>query len=162
MTEPNWRAGRPPHQMMVEVEYEGRVLQGRAVWGNPDTGVLPHWELDNGLHVEPMGISRWRYLTDGNPITHNEGMRDLLNVFAVPDYLHDGLLRYVLERIPTGSFLRAVLENDLADACSRAADPLTAISLHRIIAWLRVAAPEECWGSRERVAAWLLIKEPKL
>lgn len=34
----------------------------------------------------------------------------------------DGLKRYVEHHTPTGGFLRAVLENDLREACARADD----------------------------------------
>lgn len=57
-----WRTEKPIHQLVVEVEYDGVVLQGRAIWGDPDSGVLPHWELANGVSVEPAAIARWRYL----------------------------------------------------------------------------------------------------
>ena len=61
---------------------------------------------------------------------------------------------YVKERIPTGSFLEAVLCNDLREAIGRA-DENNQRVLPEIVAWLYNEAPSNCWGSREKVTAWL-------
>lgn len=59
-----WETGKPPHDTLVEVEYDGKVWFAKAMWGDPKTGVLPHWELgrDGNLQVSPGGIKRWRRL----------------------------------------------------------------------------------------------------
>lgn len=57
-----WQTGKPPHAVVVEVEYDNTVVQGRALWGDRDAGRLPHWELANGVLVEPGAIKRWREL----------------------------------------------------------------------------------------------------
>ncbi len=72
----------------------------------------------------------------------------------IPKLLMEGLTRYVEDRVPTGSFLRAVLENDLHQACMTG----TAASLIHMPALSRFIyneTPEECWGSKEKVEAWL-------
>ena len=40
----------------------------------------------------------------------------------IPDYMRGGLRRYLAHGIEPGSFLSAVLRNDLIDACGRADD----------------------------------------
>jgi hypothetical protein len=52
---------KPPHGREVEVMYEGQIIKGKAIWGDRDRGVLPHWELENGIHVHPSNIKQWRY-----------------------------------------------------------------------------------------------------
>lgn len=72
----------------------------------------------------------------------------------IPSRLMEGLHRYATSRIPTGGFLRAVLENDLRMACATADDESVQV-LRDLISYVRSELPSECWGSRERVAAWL-------
>lgn len=76
----------------------------------------------------------------------------------IPESTRDGLIRYIDERIPTGGFLRAVLENDLREAAVRA-DLENASALVFIALWLYYNAPRECWGSPQRVEAWLSRRE---
>lgn len=72
----------------------------------------------------------------------------------VPPLIVDGLRSYVLDRVETGGFLRAVLENDLAGAICRAdASSLTAI--RDIVLYVHNCLPSECHGSGEVVNAWL-------
>ena len=67
---------------------------------------------------------------------------------------YDALQRYVVDRIPTGSFLHAVLCNDLIDAIGRA-DSESVGELQAIITFLFNDAPQDCYGSPEKVARWL-------
>jgi hypothetical protein len=69
-----------------------------------------------------------------------------------------GLQRYIDGHVETGSFLRAVLENDLRKACAHA-DPISSGALCELMIWLDTEAPEECWGSPEKVKAWLARRE---
>ncbi len=77
-----------------------------------------------------------------------------------PDYtliredVLESLKMYVDDRIPTGSFLGAVLSNDLRGAMMRADDDNLATLFH-IVAYVYNEIPSECWGSPERVNAWL-------
>lgn len=74
---------------------------------------------------------------------------------GVPEHLHDGLLRYLRFGVVPGSFLQAVLRNDLKDACFRAGDGRTALSLHAIVMVLANYAAAESWGSEENYDAWV-------
>jgi hypothetical protein len=77
----------------------------------------------------------------------------------VPETLHYGLIQYIGARRPVGSFLTAVLENDLRQAVSRA-DFTNRERLHAIVIFLYNFAPGECWGSPAAVARWLTDSEP--
>lgn len=74
--------------------------------------------------------------------------------FYIPDRMAEGLKAYIEIGRPTGGFLRAVLTNDLAEACVRADDENLA-NIPAYIAYLWNEAPAVCWGSKEKVDAWL-------
>ncbi len=63
------------------------------------------------------------------------------------------LERWIRNGVPTGDFLRAVLENNLMEACGRA-DVWNREALCDIVAWVYWEAPMQCWGSPEKVEAW--------
>lgn len=73
-------------------------------------------------------------------------------------HLTDSLDRYANQRVPTGGFLRAVLENDLKESCARADDHNQRL-IWEIVEYCWNELPATCWGSPERVAAWL--EEPQ-
>lgn len=80
-------------------------------------------------------------------------LRQRLTQCDVPTNLHEGLVNYISSRRPVGSFLMAVLENNLKEAVLRA-DPLTARGLRQLVLFLHNYAPAPCWGSPEAVEAW--------
>jgi len=60
-----WQTCRPPHRVVVEVEDDDRVIRVRAVWGDSNAGVLPHWESeDRGTLYYPDSFGRWRHLEE--------------------------------------------------------------------------------------------------
>ena len=71
----------------------------------------------------------------------------------VPMHLRKGLVRYFSDGILPGSFLQAVLVNDLMGAVMRA-DPYSLASVGHIAAFLVEHGPAGAWGSREAVLAW--------
>lgn len=71
---------------------------------------------------------------------------------TLPANLRESLDRYARYGVPTGGFLRAVLENDLHMALARAdADSLAA--LPAIAAYIYNCLPSTCWGSTWKVKA---------
>lgn len=73
---------------------------------------------------------------------------------GIPGQIVDGLRQYLVDRLPPGRFLQAVLENDLMGAFSRV-DPTNRAALQAICLFVWNETPDEAWGSREKVAAWL-------
>lgn len=72
----------------------------------------------------------------------------------IPETLLNGLSRYFNERIPTGGFLRAVLENNLVQAVV-GADPDSVRVLIPLVRILMARAPALAWGSELKVRRWL-------
>lgn len=68
----------------------------------------------------------------------------------------DSLKRYVQHHCPTGSFLNAVLENNLMESLGRA-DEENQRDILEIVRYLHWEMPSACHGSPEKVAAWLEV-----
>jgi hypothetical protein len=68
----------------------------------------------------------------------------------VPKHLVEGLIRWVDDGIRPGSFLCAVLANDLMKAVERM-DMMSHMHLPGIIHWLDAHAPIDCHGSEEQM-----------
>ena len=73
---------------------------------------------------------------------------------GIPEATMGALERYVEHGIPTGSFLRAVLKNDLFDAMGRA-DIINQHAIHAICMYIYNKIPSTAWGNEERVSAWI-------
>jgi hypothetical protein len=72
----------------------------------------------------------------------------------IPGHMVGAVRRYIMQGIPPGSFLTAVLCNDLREAFSRADDDNSA-AMRGWVQFLYNYAPSGCWGSPDRYAAWL-------
>lgn len=72
----------------------------------------------------------------------------------VPVHMRAGILRYIEDGQPVGSFLSAVLSNNLHNACALA-DFENARHLHSIVAWFVNFAPPACWGHDTAREWWI-------
>jgi hypothetical protein len=77
-----------------------------------------------------------------------------MNLTKIPEHMREGVVNYVHRGIRPGSFLEAVLCNDLVRAASNA-DELNACCLYEWAEVLVQELPISCWGSPEKVQAWL-------
>lgn len=98
-----------------------------------------HWWRDN---IDPM------FRSEPEPVYAIE------RGSMIPRAPKAGIDRYVDHGVPTGSFLRAVLSNDLFEAVTRA-DLDNQLALVDICAYIRHYTPATCHGSPEEVEAWL-------
>lgn len=71
----------------------------------------------------------------------------------LPEAAQGGMRRYIEHGIMPGSFLTAVLENDLSGSFG-AADHINVLLIHNYVKWLYNYAPSPCWGSPEAVKEW--------
>ena len=62
--------------------------------------------------------------------------------------------RYVEGGVPTGSFLEAVISNDLREAMGRA-DETSRVIVFEIVSYLHNEVPGGCWGTPEAYREWL-------
>jgi hypothetical protein len=81
---------------------------------------------------------------------YNDGLE-----LYIPPHMHDGVRRYLDNHIKPGSFLQAVFEGNWEWA-GRKADGVNASRLHDYVSFLREYADPESFGSKEKVAAWLV------
>lgn len=83
---------------------------------------------------------------------------DRLKRAGVPEHLQEGLVRYLVYRIAPGSFLLAVLENDLAGAINRG-DEASVAGLQALVRFLYHHAPAVAYGGPQIVRTWLTREE---
>jgi hypothetical protein len=76
----------------------------------------------------------------------------------VPEHTHEALMNYFNHCYEPGSFLMAVLRNDLMAASMRA-DHVNREHLASIAAWVCHNAPYGSWGSEEAIRGWLRKNE---
>lgn len=79
----------------------------------------------------------------------------------IPEHMHGGLKRYIENGIEPGSFLMAVLENNLKEAFG-CADHINAQKIGDYVRYLYNYSPSPCWGSPEKVAQWIEMHELRL
>lgn len=74
--------------------------------------------------------------------------------YDIPDHTQESFESYIIYGLPPGSFMLAVLSNDLLGAVSHA-DTWNKQRIVEIVQWMAARAPIACWGSHEKVATWL-------
>ena len=74
----------------------------------------------------------------------------------VPEDILESISRYIVDGVPPGQFLRAVLENNLTEAVCRA-DQDNLAALGGIVLFAYNHLPATCWGKPEKVAEWLAM-----
>ncbi len=77
-----------------------------------------------------------------------------MGIYNIPDYMREGLMLYLREGLASGSFLLAVLSNDLKKAvfCAGAANQT---ALAGYVNFLSNYAPALSWGSSYNVKGYL-------
>ncbi len=72
----------------------------------------------------------------------------------LPDHMHQAMKMFLFDRIEPGSFLTAVLCNDLRGAIGRA-DHINKRKICDIVSFCMNVLPAVAWGSEDRVRSWL-------
>ena len=80
--------------------------------------------------------------------------RRLTEQSMIPQYMHEGIIKYIVNGRPPGDFLGSVLEGDLHKA-ARKADRINQELLFEYCRWLHNYAPSGCCGSKELVEKWI-------
>ena len=84
----------------------------------------------------------------------NDVTRYEVNYITLPEHMRQGAEDYIERGYKPGSFLRAVLSNNLVEAFGHA-DGINLAYMHDWVKWLYNEAPSSCWGSERRVADWI-------
>jgi len=74
--------------------------------------------------------------------------------YPIREDLYGALERYLNNGIMPGSFLTAVLENNLMEAFGRA-DHMNEANMKNIVGYIYNHLPSNAWGSKERVQDYL-------
>jgi hypothetical protein len=83
-----------------------------------------------------------------------EKLQKGFDTYKLPTHTESSLESYILQGIPTGGFLQAVLSNNLREAVSRA-DDQNQRALVNIVKFLYNHAPSACWGSEGYYRDWI-------
>lgn len=75
----------------------------------------------------------------------------------IPPETMASLMRWISNATPIGSFVSAVVSNDLREAFGRA-DEGNRAAMFEIVSWLYNNAPMECWGSPACLDTWKGLK----
>ena len=77
-----------------------------------------------------------------------------MNYELIPEHCRESVRTCIEERHPIGGFLTAVFSNDLVLAHGTA-DSINLAALHNYCDFLYNEALSPCWGSKDKVLAWL-------
>lgn len=76
----------------------------------------------------------------------------------IPEYMEASIRAYCVEHLRPGSFLEAVISNDLKKAVE-CADENNIRILHVYVSFFYNYTPADCWGSADKFNNWLKDKE---
>ena len=77
-----------------------------------------------------------------------------VNYDKIPSHMQGAAQRYIENGIAPGSFLTAVICNDLMGAFERA-DEINAAAMRDWVIFFYNDAPSICWGSPDKFNAWI-------
>lgn len=81
-----------------------------------------------------------------------------INYSLIPEHMRRGVSLYLEKGIRPGSFLTAVLENNLVESIAQA-DSINQTWIKNWANFLYNEMPIVSWGSKEKVNAWIKNKE---
>jgi len=85
---------------------------------------------------------------------NEKNLQEAMIKYGIPEYMLDGFILYILQGVPPGGFLTAVLYNDLIDSYSKA-DSTNIDAIPNYVRFLYNHAPASCFGSPEKVSDWI-------
>lgn len=88
-------------------------------------------------------------------------MNTKFDQYNIPEHIRQSIELYIKKGIAPGSFLTAVICNDLKGAFMTA-DFINIRNLHNIVGYFYWEVPMTAWGSRETMEYWLRTKAGSL
>ena len=83
----------------------------------------------------------------------SERQIEKMSEHGIPGYMQGGIIRYYENGIEPGSFLTAVINNDLKEAIGRA-DDINLHHLYKYMMWFYNEAPSGSWGHPNATSDW--------
>jgi len=83
-------------------------------------------------------------------------VKEEIDYSILPEHMRDGMQRYVQYGVKPGDFLYLVLSNDFVHALGQA-DSINTARIVDYAKFLYLELPTACWGSREKVDAWIKL-----
>jgi len=83
--------------------------------------------------------------------------KDNIDYHILPEHIRGGVQRYIEYGITPGSFLSAVICNDLKESFG-CADHINTARMHDIVSFFYNEAPSTCWGSQQIMDEWIEAK----
>lgn len=83
-----------------------------------------------------------------------------MNEYNLPEHMCLGMSNYLLHHIQPGSFMTAVLSNNLRESVA-CADEINSRLLKEWVMFMYNELPADSWGSPEKVNNWLSKREVK-
>ncbi len=74
--------------------------------------------------------------------------------FYIPERMMGGIKRYIENGIVPGSFLTAVIQNNLREAVGQADDE-NLKNIPAYVSYFYNEAPSGCWGSKKKMEEWV-------
>jgi hypothetical protein len=74
--------------------------------------------------------------------------------FSISPLMLDAIRRYIVDGLPPGHFLTAIIDNDLREAVMRADDE-NMPNIPAFVAYFYNEAPADCWGSSHKRQDWI-------
>ena len=87
-------------------------------------------------------------------------MTDTFKHFYIPDRMMEGIKLYIQHGVRPGSFLQAIITNNLKEAVGRADDE-NRRNLPAHVEYFYNYAPYQCWGSEKIMNDWIHGKGAK-
>lgn len=92
-------------------------------------------------------------MVNGEPVSESR-IEDRIAFHGLPHYMASGMFLYLVHRIEPGSFMTAILSNDLREAVA-CADENNSKVLKEWVQFMYCELPCNSWGSPELVRQWL-------
>lgn len=77
--------------------------------------------------------------------------------YRIPEYMQEHVKGYVEQHIPVGSFLEAVISNNLFEAVGHA-DKDNLANLPAYVMFFYNEVPSTCWGSFSKYKNWINVE----
>jgi len=84
----------------------------------------------------------------------SDEQKTAMTTLGIPDYMHGAIIRYYEKGYLPGSFLTALINNDLKETFANA-DDTNAQCIRNYVMWFYNYAPGGSWGHSNAVQGWV-------